>query len=29
MPNIPMLSRRAAFAALSVPAASVLTGAAR
>jgi protocatechuate 3,4-dioxygenase beta subunit len=29
MPNMPMLSRRAAFAALSVPAASVLTGAAR
>jgi protocatechuate 3,4-dioxygenase beta subunit len=29
MPNIPMLSRRAAFAALSVPAVSALTGAAR
>src|ERR1700704_2273600 len=29
MPNIPMLSRRAVFAALSVPAASALTGAAR
>jgi protocatechuate 3,4-dioxygenase beta subunit len=29
MPNIPMLSRRAAFAALSVPAASAFAGAAR
>jgi hypothetical protein len=29
MPSIPMLSRRAAFAALSVPAVSALTGAAR
>src|SRR5882757_877680 len=29
MPNIPMLSRRAAFAALSVPAVSALAGAAR